>query len=263
MTTLNNLTNEQKQILLHCKKRYEEVIEQINLFGQVFASHLKSKHDSELDILYFDIISRIANNLFCLTLVPPQNATVVATRLILRSIFSDLILAFALLCSEQEEAERICTALSLDSYRSQKNALLLERTIAERMPTFALDTNSITKRIEYIESKITQKVADLKKHNSKIPDTKISTFADILGKSAKSYIPTDLKELLYSTFRRLSQSEHYSTIGRGMSKFDKDKIFSFSLYSDWIAIAIYYLLNALSIEYNISEFKAKLPNNLD
>ena len=112
MSIADNLTDEHIKMLLHSKKRYEDAKEQLSLFGQIFATHLNNKHDSELDILYFDIVSRIANNLFCLTLVPPQKSTVVATRLVLRSIFSDLILAFALLCSGKEEAERISIALS-------------------------------------------------------------------------------------------------------------------------------------------------------
>ncbi len=179
MTLLEDLTTEQKEMLIHSKKRYEEMIEQINLFGPIFSLHINKRHDSQLDCLYHDIVSRIAQNLYCLTIVPPQDSTVVATRLILRSLFSDLILALALLCYNKSEAERICLTLSLQS--------------------------------------------------------------------------------LYSSFLRLSQTEHYSISGRQMSKFNRDEIFFFSSYSDWLAVAVHCLLKALVAEYDITEFEPQVP----
>lgn len=250
-------------MLLHSKKRYEDAKEQLSLFGQIFATHLNNKHDSELDILYFDIVSRIANNLFCLTLVPPQKATVVATRLILRSIFSDLILAFALLCSERNYAKNICRVLNVESDEKQKKAFVYNKTIAENIPSFGVNPNSVTRVIEFLETKISQNKAILKNNGLKKSRMPISTLADILGNSSKNHIPSGLKELLHSAFIRLSQAEHYSISGRNMSKFNKDEIFFFSTYSDWLAIAIYYLLNALAIEYSITEFEAKIPEDID
>lgn len=261
MTSINDLTPEQKTMLIHSKKRYEEIIEQINLFGHIFSSHLNQQHDSQLDYLYHDIVSRIAQNLYCLTFVPPQDATVVATRLILRSVFSDLILALALLCSNKSDAERICIALSLQSDKKQRSAFLHEQSLAENIPAMGLDSNSIKQVIEFLDKEIQKKESILKSKKAKVPNTTISSFANIIGNSQNSDIPGVLKELLHSSFLRLSQTEHYSISGRQMSKFNRDEIFFFSTYSDWLAVAVHCLLKALVAEYGITEFEPKQPNN--
>lgn len=259
MASINDLTLEQKTMLIHSKKRYEKIIEQINLFGSNFSYHLNQHHDSQLDRLYHDIVARIAQNLYCLTIVPPQESTVVASRLILRSVFSDIILALALLCSNKSEAERICIALSLQSDKKQRSAFLFEQTLAENIPTMGLDPNSIKPVIEFLDKEIQKKETVLKSNNAKVPNTTISSFADIIGNSQNSDIPGGLKEVLYSSFLRLSQTEHYSISGRQMSKFNLDEIFFFSIHSDWLAIAVHCLLKALVAEYGITEFEPKQP----
>ncbi len=199
--------------------------------GMLIANVFQGKDTPRYIVFCHDIVKRVRENLHFLTLFPPQKDNSVPLRLILRSVFSDLI--------------ALCYVVV-----NFNNSTELENFLNSN------DLGAIDGKNSFAECE--KEFLDLcgKKEWSGIFDSAMVDFAQVRGnilaqygskgnldKSTKSttksiaiYFKNDPKlsplySLLYGPFKMLSQVEHYANENRSYSYFDINTAFFFQKFA--------------------------------
>ena len=177
----------------------------------------------------YDILKRIKGNLEVLSILPFEEISAVSIKLILRSIFSDLISGLYLLSCGDEELNIALFRLDYEHFLSMKEwAKCHDNLISSQNLVQQLNT--------------TYKDFIVK---SKLKKLSISSMASELNKLNGS-----ISELsnLYSEYRLLSQTEHYSHKGARFSYIQ--------IYDEQLINTIYIPI----IDYSIKHFINLIPD---
>lgn len=189
-------------------------------------------------IFCHDIIKRVRENLFCLTIYPPQEDNSVPLRLILRCVFGDLIWCTFVVANLGND-EVLKPFLDFNDL----SAVVGKKSFAEsEIGFFKLCGND--NYIEYFNPKI----EDLSKTHdeillpygskSKLRKLTKTTTADIAEYFLTNEELKDLYPVLYGPFKMLSQVEHYANENRSYSYFSESTAFFFSRFAISYKIAI-------------------------
>ena len=238
--------------LLAARDVYNECLDLLGKWGPIVTSAVNKQNPNRLDVLYYDILQRLNKSIYDLTLLPPQSCNIISTRLNLRSIFADLIVALSLLSRDKTLAEAICYAFDLEGTKKLIQHFELEKELFGFCPRPPVKPESV--------EKILLKLAEGKdKAQSKMVSggankgmTTIKSLAEGIKASTNPDIPSYLYNILFSPYLFLSQTEHYSVVNRQHSYFDHDEIFFFEIYSKKIKYALQCFIDAVAKYFNIS-----------
>lgn len=203
--------------------------------GKALHDHFLNKPSQPRILFCHDILKRIRENLFFLTQCnPPQYSNSIPLKLILRSVFSDLLSLMYLLANFNNKK-------IIDSYIDFFNLKAVKSKIISaeaELDYFCLcDSQKYADYCEYFRSKIknlkdeeaiiNSKVINISKDIKKTFNT-ISAIADSL-KSDDDLRPC--YALLYGPFKMLSQVEHYANENRSHSYFSFTAGFFFQKFA--------------------------------
>lgn len=181
-----------------------------------------------------DIIKRIKENLHFLSLYPPHKDNSIPLRLILRSVFSDLI-SLSFVVANLNNTEVISKFLNCNDYKAVSG----KQTFAECEKEF-LELCAKSDWSGFLEKAIIDfsnvKIDILEPfgstgnlRNSTVGD--ISQVSNLAGYFKKHKELAPLYTLLFGPFKMLSQVEHYANENRSYSYFDKSTAFFFQKFA--------------------------------
>lgn len=209
---------------------YRSIISLIIPVGERLCQKAEKQELSQREKVAYDILKRIKGNLEVLSVLPFNENSAVSIKLIIRSIFSDLISGLYLLSRSDEELSEALFRLDYEHFLSMKNwaechdnldnSLNLIQHLNKTYKDFIIRA----KHQEWKRLSIFNMSRELKKMNGNIRE---------LGD-------------LYSEYRLLSQTEHYSLKGARFSyiqEFDKKLINT--KYIPIIEYSIKHLINLI------------------
>lgn len=206
---------------------YRSIISFIIPAGERLCQKAEKQELSQREKVAYDILKRIKGNLEVLSVLPFDENSAVSIKLIIRSIFSDLISGLYLLSRSDEELDEALFRLDYEHFLSMKkwaechdnldSSLNLIQQLNKTYKDFIIGARPQTLRISSMAD-------ELKKMNGNIRE-----FGN-----------------LYSEYRLFSQTEHYSLKGARFSyiqKFDKKLINT--IYIPIIKDSIKHLINLI------------------
>ena len=195
------------------ESRFDSIISSVAPIGQELTNRLQSSTDDKLIIIAHDTLKRLVCNIRVLKGIKISDDTCVAYRLILRATTADLIESFYLLALPEDERNEEIWKRNLESVRT------LEIYATEKKKFFdKINPGSVTdidisalhnKFSEYVDP-ITNEFFSKKKYR------KIST-GDMISSLMKDKSCAPEFEQLYTNYRLLSLTEHYTTVARNHS----------------------------------------------
>lgn len=188
--------------LIEIYQLYDDLLKSIAPIGEQLADLLEDNSHENFAFVGYDILKRIRGNIATLQFLPVNENSILAIRLIMRSVIGDLIIGLYLFTRNSKSFQETIDSLDYESLKSINNFL----------ETHARLYNN--KRIRNI---IKNKYKSFLKTERK----KISIIE--MDKGLKNVDCPRIKELeLYAEYRVLSQSEHYSPKNRPFSYYFKD-----------------------------------------
>ena len=210
-----------------------ECIPLLTQIGNCILNHYKGTETPRHWVFCFDMIKRIRENLsFLANSNPPQETNSIPLRLILRSIFSDLIS----LCYVVENLKDMNT-LSSFLHFNDVTAVDGKRSFAECEKEF-LELCGKKDWSGFLDSKMVD--------FAEVKEEILSPYEGSMSKLKRSTLPQtkqiadffrgneDLKPLyalLYGPFKMLSQVEHYANENRSYSYFDVNTAYFFQKFA--------------------------------
>lgn len=217
--------------------RYEEILSQIQPIGNLVAK--KYNDDKKEELLFaHDILMRIFKNIKVLKSLGVSNDTAPAYRMILRSMFADLIEGLTLLtCDEQYRIDEfykknLAALNTFESWVKSKNNFfrLINKDGKETMDLQML-YNSNPEYVDCITSEFIKP-----NRNNHLSKKSIGALCDKLTKVNVNLF--SFFDQLYINYKYLSLTEHYHVISRRHSyHYDED----FLLYPDflgWVSLGV-------------------------
>lgn len=201
--------------------------------GQLIHDEFEDKGAPRSIVFCHDIIKRVRENLFFLTESnPPQENTAIPLQLILRSVFSDLIM-LTYVVDNLEDTETVSAFL----YTNDLDAIEGKRAFADCEKEFLILcgkedwTNFFDSKQDDLSDTIKDIVTpfgsktQLKK---KAGITKISDIAEYYKRKPEL---KPLRAILFGPFKMLSQVEHYANENRSYSYFNTNVAFFFHRFA--------------------------------
>lgn len=207
---------------------YRSIISLIIPVGEYLSQKSEKSELTQREKVAYDILKRIKGNLEVLSVLPFDENSVVSIKLIIRSIFSDLISGLYLLSRSDEELNEALFRLDYKHFTSMK----MWAECHDRLDGSQCFVQQLN--IAYKDFIIKGKSKDLS----------ISDMANKL-KSLDGSI-SELNDL-YSEYRFLSQTEHYSFRGARFSyKQENDEKLINTIYVSIIEYSIKHFINLIT-----------------
>lgn len=208
---------------------YKEIITSLDNIGSRLSGELNLKEDKRL-IVAFDILKKIKNNLFALSKLPDEKMIITSKNLIYRTVFSDLLTLLFLLHISKDEFEYSIKILDIKHVKYMKEVLPMRLKLGKQLfnpkEEEKLCEQEYTDRFydcfkEYLTNNKGESWSIITYKSLDKPSTKLKFKGEI--KSIYEYLKdcrnNNLKALanLYMYYKYLSQTEHYSYVGRHYS----------------------------------------------
>lgn len=232
---------------LSFKRLTEECIPILTETGKHIQNTFAEQKPSRAFIFCHDIIKRVRENLFFLTQSqPPQEHNSIPLQLILRSIFSDLIILSYVL-DNLENMEAVYAFLCANDLKAVES----KRSLADCEKEFLILCNKEewTNFFDSKKSELTEIVEDIiapfqtkTKLKKIVKITEISQIAEYF-KNKSELKP--LYALLFGPYKMLSQVEHYANENRSYSYFNQNTAFFFHKFALSYKSVIEYLCKEL------------------
>lgn len=172
----------------------------------------------------YDLIKRIGNNIRVVSLIRNEEFSIPSQQLLLRSVISDLIEGVYLLSCNDELFTKGVKTLDREHVRFFKESLGLRTELYKKMhPEEIIDSlqPAMDKYYDYVSSYLNSnkgepwKIVSLKEIRDDKMQCKISEMCDALKNNTNEILHQYY--YLYHYYRLLSQSEHYTLLGRSYS----------------------------------------------
>lgn len=211
------------------RQTYRSIINLIIPVGEQLSIKAEKSELTLREEVSYDILKRIKGNLEVLSILPFEEISAVSIKLILRSIFSDLISGLYLLSRGDEELNIALFRLDYEHFLSMKKWAKCHDNL--------ISSQSLVQQLNIAYKDFIGK--------SKPEKLSISSMANELNK-----LNGGISELsnLYSEYRLLSQTEHYSHKGARFSYIQ--------IYDEQLINTIYIPI----IEYSIKHFINLIPD---
>lgn len=209
------------------KSTYRSIISLIIPVGERLSKKAEKQELSQREKVAYDILKRIKGNLEVLSVLPFDENSAVSIKLIIRSIFSDLISGLYLLSRSDEELTEALFRLDYEHFSSMKKWAECHDHL-----------DGSLKLIQHLNKTYRDFIIGAKPQK-----LSISSMADELKR-----MNGNIRELgdLYSEYRLLSQTEYYSLKGARFSyiqEFDNKLINT--IYIPVIEYSIKHLVNLI------------------
>ena len=182
-------------------KLYNDSLELIVPIGEKLDALIVNNPHEDYIVISYDLLKRIKGNLEILRAIPVDENSVVAVRLITRSIFADLIEGIFLLTRESNDEQT--KALNILDYQYVKS---MRDFLKSRNELYNFDRISKGEK-EIHENEYLAEFDEKYKEFRKTGNITISCMAQEIGKL--NHIELSVLKYLYTEYRILSQSEHY------------------------------------------------------
>ncbi len=230
-----NLTTEQyqdyKKRCLSFLQITKDCIPVLTQTGAAIATFYEGKEAPRYMVYCHDMIKRIRENLFFLTQFPPQTHNSIPLRLILRSVFNDLI-SLSYVVENIENSEAVYNFLNINDIKAidgKTNFAECEKDFLELCgkKSWSGFMDSAMTNFKQVKEEI------LSPYGSKgnLKRCTISETKDIAEYFKNNLKLKPLYALLYGPFKMLSQVEHYANENRSYSFFDKNTAFFFQKFA--------------------------------
>ena len=231
MTLTSEQLNDYKERCLSFLKITRDCLPILTQTGVAINNFYKGKDAPRYMVYCHDMIKRIRENLFFLTQFPPQEHNSIPLRLILRSIFNDLI-SLSYVVENIDDLDTLSHFLNLNDIKAiegKNNFAECEKEFLELCGKKNWDgfLDSAMADFKQVKDEILSPYGskgNLKKCTK--PETK--EIADYFKKDPKL---NPLYALLFGPFKMLSQVEHYANENRSYSFFDKNTAFFFHKFA--------------------------------
>lgn len=200
-------------------KLYNDSLELIVPIGEKLDALIVNNPHEDYIVISYDLLKRIKGNLEILRAIPVDENSVVAVRLITRSIFADLIEGIFLLTRESNDEQT--KALNILDYQYVKS---MRDFLKSRNELYNFDRISKGEK-EIHENEYLAEFDEKYKEFRKTGNITKSCMAQEIGKL--NHIELSVLKYLYTEYRILSQSEHYCRENRKFSYcFENDMFIS-------------------------------------
>lgn len=201
--------------------------------GQLIHDKFKDKDTPRSIVFCHDIIKRVRENLFFLTESnPPQENNSIPLQLILRSVFSDLIMLTYVVdnLGDNEAVSAFLCANDLDAVKGKRTFADCEKEflILCGKEDWVNFFDSKQKELSDTLNDIVASFGSKTQPKKKVGITKISQIAEYY-KSKSELKP--LRAILFGPFKMLSQVEHYANENRSYSYFNTNVAFFFHRFA--------------------------------
>lgn len=248
-----DLSKENIAHLLAARDVYNECLDLLGKWGPIVTTAINKQNPNRLDVLYYDILQRLNKSIYDLTLLPPQSCNIISTRLNLRSIFADLIVALSLLTRDKIMAEALCYAFDLEGTKKLLQHFELEKELFSYCPQPPVKPESVEKNLLKLTEEKDVAQRKMVSGGANKGMITIKSLAESIKDSTNTDVPPYLYNILFSPYLFLSQTEHYSVVNRQHSYFDHDEIFFFEIYSKKIKYGLQCFITAAAKYFNISQ----------
>lgn len=201
------------EFVTELENRYDSIITAVSPIGQLLTNRLHTSPDDKLIIIAHDTLKRLVCNIRVLKGIKISDDTCVAYRLILRATTADLIECLYLLAIPEDKRNDEIWKRNLEGVRT------LEIYASEKKKFFdKINPGSVTDvDISELHKKYSEYVdPSTNEFFSKKQFKKIST-GDMIPTLIKDKSCAPEFEQLYTNYRLLSLTEHYTTVVRNHS----------------------------------------------
>lgn len=233
--------------VVELEKTLDEIISKIQSVGQDVDNKLKHSPADEIYIIARDTFKRLITNIQLLRQIKISEATCVSYRLIVRSMFADIIEAIYYLAVKKDTRDAQLKARNAEALRT------LELYATETDEFYALvnpnDYNRIDIAIlhnkfhDYVDLE-TGDFYSKKAFNEKFQVTKLNIH-DMAENLVKCGFWTEHYKQLYTNYRLLSLTEHYSSVVRKFSYNQIEDICAYNLHFKWLLVGTDVLVNVV------------------
>lgn len=190
-------------------KLYNNSLELIVPIGEKLDALIVNNPHEDYIVISYDLLKRIKGNLEILRAIPVNENSVVAVRLITRSIFADLIEGIFLLT--KESYDELTKVLNIIDYQYVKS---IKDFLKGRNELYNFDRASKGEK-KINENEYLAEFNEKYKEFGKTGNITISCMAQEIEKL--NHIELSVLKYLYTEYRVLSQSEHYCRENRKFS----------------------------------------------
>lgn len=233
---------------LSFKHLTEECLPFLTKLGKLIQNTFTDKEIPRHFVFCHDIIKRVRENLFFLTQSnPPQEHNSVPLQLILRSVFSDLII-LTYVIDNLENKEIVDAFLCANDLKAVEG----KRTFAGCEKEFLILCNK-KEWINFFDSKqaeLSDTAEDIVapfQSKTKLKNTTITEITQIADYFKGKSELKPLYALLFGPFKMLSQVEHYANENRSYSYFNTNTVFFFQKFALSYKIVIEWLCKELEL----------------
>jgi hypothetical protein len=236
---------------------FDKIQHEIAITGPRVDAKLLSNPNDDIYIIARDTLKRTLSNILVLRGIKISEHTCVAYRLILRATTADLIEAVYLLTLDNNERDE-------ELKRRNVGALQTLNIFAKEKKSFydsidsngdsGIDLSGIRKKYAEFINANTDDFITRKEAGSKI-DT-----ASMVKKLTSNGIWTNHYEQLYTNYRLLSLTEHYTPLFRKFSYNDEYDIIMYAQYVKWILIGTEILCKVIDEWLTTGKFERPKEN---
>ena len=232
-----------REIIVKLESNYQLTIDLISKIGIKVDEKLKINHNNDKLIIGRDTLKRVQTNIQVIGTIKISHTTVVAYRLILRSICADLVEAIYLIASSDESLKEELWKRNLEAVRtfelwSKEKVEYYDKVDPHPQP--CIDLNRMYPYFsEFVKPDYPTEFCS-KSKNKKL-DT--ASMAEKLKKHP--FEPLNYINQLYLNYRFLSLTEHYTPVFRRNSYLKPIDYPMFLDFSGWIFIGTHILSEML------------------
>lgn len=232
------------KIIVKLESNYQLTVNLISEIGRKVDEKLNQNHENSKLIIGRDTLKRVQTNVQVLGTIKISHPTVVAYRLILRSIFADLVEAIYLIASSDDSLKTELWKRNLEAVRtfelwSKEKVEYYNKVDPQPQP--CIDLNQMYPYFsEFVNPDSPTEFC------SKSKNTKMDT-ASMAGKLKKHpFEPLNYINQLYLNYRFLSLTEHYTPVFRRNSYLQPIDYSMFLDFSGWIFFGVKILSDMLT-----------------
>lgn len=207
------MINDYDDFVNELENRYDSIITSVAPIGQQLSNRLHTSPDDKLLLIAHDTLKRLVCNIRVLKGIKISDDTCVAYRLILRATTADLIECFYLLALPKDKRNQEIWKRNLEGVRTLEIYATEKKKFFDKINPGSVSDIDLSKLhqnySEYIDP-------DTNEFFSKKQFKKIST-SDMIPALIKDKSCAPEFEQLYTNYRLLSLTEHYTTVARNHS----------------------------------------------
>lgn len=244
---------------------YNDILSLCNGFGKHLLKIINLKEDEPTkSLVAYDLIKRIGSNIHIASSIRDDKYSMLSRNLLLRSAISDLIEGLYLLSCDDDFFIKGIKTLDIEHVKFFKEALELRSELYEKMYP-----EKVVPSLQSSQDRYYHIVSPYLKTNKGEPwgiiqlkdirSDKMLCKIKCMSQALKCSTNDDLNQFyfLYHYYRWLSQSEHYTHLGRNYSKFENNRIIK------EVKIIIYSAINKMKLLLEEEIRNAKSNSNIE